>query len=392
MFERKLTPHAQQRLKQLRSVPWDRLGLLMTAAMLLFAVGGFYYDLMAMGTKPYAVTLMIALLSGLDAAAWIVVIYRMGRIALGILIVLQFFIGTIGGVVESWMIHSFHLQPVPQQQGVHFAATAIGITTIASYIFFVRFIRAQGNEHLRVQNELELAHGIQKTLVPPILFQTECFELYGISQPSDEVGGDLVDAVLLPNGDIIAYVADIAGHGLSAGILMGMLKTAARTALLDAGSMPPQASLPMLLEKLNQVLPQVKEPQMYATLTAFRLNADGSAWYALAASPPVLHWSAQRQERRLVQESQFPVGLLPVSGFTGEPIELAAGDLVVVATDGVLEVCDRQEEEFGIERLERAIEAEALAPLEQIADRILRGARSFGPQVDDQTLLVIRRL
>jgi sigma-B regulation protein RsbU (phosphoserine phosphatase) len=173
---------------------------------------------------------------------------------------------------------------------------------------------------------------------------------------------------------------------------MGMLKTAARTALLDAGSMPPQASLPMLLEKLNQVLPQVKEPQMYATLTAFRLNADGSAWYALAASPPVLHWSAQRQERRLVQESQFPVGLLPVSGFTGEPIELAAGDLVVVATDGVLEVCDRQEEEFGIERLERAIEAEALAPLEQIADRILRGARSFGPQVDDQTLLVIRRL
>ncbi|MGA7522280.1 MAG: PP2C family protein-serine/threonine phosphatase [Acidobacteriaceae bacterium] len=392
MRERKLTPHAQQRLKRVRSVPWSRLALLITAAMLLFAIWGFYYDLMAMGTKPYAATLMIALLSGLDAAAWIIVIYRMGRVALGIMIVLQFFIGTIGGIVESWMIHAFNLQPVPQAQGVHFAATGIGIATIASYVFFVRFIRAQGNEHIRVQNELDLAHGIQKTLVPPVLLSTARFELYGISQPSEKVGGDLVDAVLLSNGDIIAYVADIAGHGLSAGILMGMLKTAARTALLDAEQGPASASLPALLEKLNQVLPQVKEPQMYATLTAFRLNADGRAWYAMAASPPVLHWGAQRQDPRLMQENQYPVGLLPVSGFTGEAMELAAGDLVVVATDGVLEVCNRQEEEFGIERVQRAIEAEAQAPLAHVADRILRDARGFGPQVDDQTLLVIRRV
>ncbi|MGC2582918.1 MAG: SpoIIE family protein phosphatase, partial [Acidobacteriaceae bacterium] len=99
-----------------------------------------------------------------------------------------------------------------------------------------------------------------------------------------------------------------------------------------------------------------------------------------------------RQDRRLMQESQYPLGLLPVSGFTGEAMELAAGDLVVIATDGVLEVCNRQEEEFGIERVEKGIEAEARAPLAQVAERILRDARAFGPQVDDQTLLVIRRV
>jgi sigma-B regulation protein RsbU (phosphoserine phosphatase) len=112
----------------------------------------------------------------------------------------------------------------------------------------------------------------------------------------------------------------------------------------------------------------------------------------MAASPPVLHWSAQRQDPRLVQENQYPLGLLPVSGFTGEAMEMDVGDLVVVATDGVLEVCNRREEEFGIERLEKAIEAEARAPLAQVAERILRDARGFGPQVDDQTLLVIRRV
>jgi serine phosphatase RsbU (regulator of sigma subunit) len=287
---------------------------------------------------------------------------------------------------------TFSLRTPSTAAGVRFAAGAILIVVIVSYILFIRFFRAEGIESMRIRNELALAHGIQKTLVPPVALRTERFEVYGVSRPSAQVGGDLVDAVLLSNGDIIAYVADIAGHGLSAGILMGMLKTAARTALLDAAEGPPAASLPALLEKLNQVLPQVKEAQMYATLTAFRLNADGRAWYALAASPPILHWSAQRQDRRLVQEAQYPLGLLPVSGFTGEAIELGPGDLVVVATDGVLEVCNRREEEFGIERVVKGIETEARAPLAEIAERILRDARAFGSQVDDQTLLVIRRV
>lgn len=131
---------------------------------------------------------------------------------------------------------------------------------------------------------------------------------------------------------------------------------------------------------------------MYATLTAFRLNADGRAWYAMAASPPVLHWSPVRRDFRTFEEEQFPLGLLPVSGFTGEVIELAPGDLLVVATDGVLEVCNRQQQEFGIERVERAIDTDAQAPLDSMAQSILGNARAFGKQIDDQTLLMIRRL
>lgn len=130
---------------------------------------------------------------------------------------------------------------------------------------------------------------------------------------------------------------------------------------------------------------------MYATLTAFRLNADGRAWYAMAASPPVLHWSPQRPDLRLVQEDQFPLGLLPISGFTGEAIELAAGDVLVVATDGVLEVCNRTDEEFGIERLEQSIAGNVRKPLAEMGAAILADARAFGKQTDDQTLLMIRR-
>ncbi len=380
-----------RRWEPFRDVPWKRLWYFCVAVFFLFSIIGFFNDLMVLGKTPFAIVLVLSAISGLNAVMWVMVTARLPWFWMIPLGLAQYPIGVGMGHLAHWMGVTFSLRAPAGTVGVRFAGVAILLVVMASYVLFINFFSAEGKESLKLRNELALAHGIQKTLVPPISLRTERFEVYGISEPSEKVGGDLVDAVLLPGGDIIAYVADIAGHGLSAGILMGQLKTAARTALLDADEGPASASLPALLEKLNQVLPQVKEPQMYATLTAFRLNADGNAWYAMAASPPVLHWSAERQDRRLMQEEQYPLGL-PVSGFTGEAMEVAPGDLVVVATDGVLEVCNRQDEEFGIERVERAIEGEPRAPLTQMAERILRDARAFGAQVDDQTLLVIRRM
>lgn len=364
----------------------------MAAVFLLFSVIGFYQDLVRMGQVPYATTLAVAVICGLNALLWLFTFARWIWPVLIPLIGLQFVLGPMMTAMAAWMGRAFSLRNPTQEHGVVFAASCTLGVVMASYWLFIVFFQGEAKETFRIRNELELAHGIQKTLVPPVTLRTRLFEVYGISQPSEKVGGDLVDAVELANGDVIAYLADIAGHGLSAGILMGMLKTAARTALLDAATAAPEETLPMLLEKLNRVLPEVKEPQMYATVTAFRLNADGRAWVAMAASPPVLHWHAAGSGAELVHEEQFPLGLLPVSGFRGEAMALAPGDLVAVVTDGVLEVCDRDEAEFGIERVEQAIAGEARGPLAAIAERILGSAQAFGKQGDDQTLLLMRRL
>jgi hypothetical protein len=390
-WARKILLYRSKKWQPFWDTPWKRLWLFATAVFCIFSVIGFFDDLMNGGTRPYGTALIVASMCGLNAALWIVVMARLPLFTVGLLVVLEFYLGPVITWVCYWAGRTFALQPASPESGIHFAAWGILIVVITAYGFFVGYFRAEGIVAGKIRAELEVAHGIQKTLVPPISLRTELFEVYGISQPSDKVGGDLVDAVVLPGGDMIAYVADIAGHGLPAGILMGMLKTAARTALLDATTGPPSESLPALLEKLNRVLPDVKEPQMYATLTAFRLNADGRAWYAMAASPPVLHWSPHRPALCTVQEEQYPLGLLPISGFTGEAIELKPGDLLVVATDGVLEVCDNKEEEFGIERLEQMIEANACRPLPDLTQAILDKAAAFGKQTDDQTLLVIRR-
>ena len=366
--------------------------MLLLAAFLLFSISGFYSDIMNHGVYPYAVAFAIATITGLNAALWIFTFARLSVVAIPILIALQFCLGLIIKLVISGIEHTFHLQAVPSEHGIRFAATCMLIASVASYVAFVMFIRTQGKHSMRIQNELELAHSIQRTLVPPLEIRTPRFELYGISQPSEKVGGDLVDAVSLPNGDVIAFLADITGHGLSASILMGRLKTAARTALLDAEERDPQETIPLLLNRLNTVLPQVKEPTMYATFTGFRLDANGNIFCALAASPPVVHWHASAKCVSRFEEPQFPVGLMPFSQFEGFALDAAAGDLFVVATDGILEVADKGGEEFGVERLNDVIAAGPQDPLPQLATRILTAARSFGRQLDDQTLLLVRCL
>lgn len=393
-MERSEKPWYRRRMRRwqpFQEVPWKRLWLFAAAVFFLFSVIGFFDDLMNLGQEPANLVIVLAIFCGLNAVLWIVVLARLPAPFLVALIALQFGMNSLMGRFATWFSIHYPQSAMTTAAGVRFAGAAILCVVIISYVFFVNYFRVESRETGRIRNELELAHGIQKTLVPPVMLRTERFEVYGISRPSDKVGGDLVDALLLPNGDIIAYVADIAGHGLSAGILMGMVKTAVRTALLDAVSVHGGETLPALLEKLNRVLPDVKEPQMYATVSAFRLNADGSAWYAMAASPPILHWSDGARGPRLIEEAQYPLGLLPVSGFTGQAIHLIPGDLVVVATDGVLEVCNRSEEEFGIERLQEAIDSGARLPVAEVAHAVLGRARAFGPQIDDQTMLVIRR-
>jgi serine phosphatase RsbU (regulator of sigma subunit) len=376
----------------LRAVPFSRLWILLLAAFLLFSIPGFYSDVMTHGIFPYAVAFAVAAISGLNATMWIITVGRLPAVLVPVLVVFQFFIGRISTKLANWMVSAFHLQLVPSEQGIRFAATCMVIASIASYVAFIAFIRTEGKRSLRIQNELELAHSIQRTLVPTLEIRTPRFELYGISQPSDKVGGDLVDVVTLPCGDLVAFLADITGHGLPASILMGRLKTAVRTALLDDGEREPCETIPLLLNRLNTVLPQVKEREMYATFTGFRLGADGGIFCALAASTPIVHWHASAQSISQFEEPQFPVGLLPFSQFDGFTLDAAAGDLFVVATDGILEVADKRGEEFGIERLNALIATGAQDALPLLATKILDAARGYGRQLDDQTLLLVRCL
>jgi len=269
---------------------------------------------------------------------------------------------------------------------------AVGtIFIFALLLFLIRRFSLARQEETRLATELESAHSIQRTLVPPISASCSGYELNGLSLPSEEVGGDLVDVVLLPNGSILAYVADVSGHGLQASILMGMIKTAVRTILLESSD-DPALLLAALCDRLNRALPAVKPSHMYATLSAICLAPDGRVQYTLAGHPSILYYQASSSTVQALTCPQLPVGLLPVDAYLSHSLQMEQGDLLAIATDGILEAANTQEEEFGSDRIAAILMQMSGQDLASMRDSIVSAAQAFGKQADDQTILLIRRI
>jgi serine phosphatase RsbU (regulator of sigma subunit) len=92
-----------------------------------------------------------------------------------------------------------------------------------------------------------------------------------------------------------------------------------------------------------------------------------------------------------ISVEQFPLGLLPVSDYFADATTMASGDLLIAVTDGILEASNESDDEFGLDRLQEVIANHATDSLPALADAILNAVRAFGKQIDDQTLLLIRR-
>jgi serine phosphatase RsbU (regulator of sigma subunit) len=273
----------------------------------------------------------------------------------------------------------------PLQSRVVFDAVGILAGVIIGHRLLVIFITTEGLANVRMQTELSLAHGIQATLVPTLSFQVARFEIYGQSIPSTEMGGDLIDAVE-SDGRLLAYVADISGHGLPAGQLMGMLKTAIRVSV-QVGQQPVAMS-----ESVDRVLPSVKEPNMYATLALVSLDGSFEAEYLLAGHPPILHYREASQDIAQLGMEQFPLGLIPGGRYSSRRVTYSPRDVFLMLTDGISEVPNANDEEFGLMRLEQLLRQNAAKPLPQLWQLIMGEVKGHGVQQDDQTLLLLRVL
>ena len=130
---------------------------------------------------------------------------------------------------------------------------------------------------------------------------------------------------------------------------------------------------------------------MYATLSAICLVPDGRVEYTLAGHPSILYYQASSRTVQALTFDQFPVGLLPVDAYISHALQVEEGDLLAIATDGILEAANAQQEEFGSDRIAALLTRMSGQDLASIRDSIVSAARAFGKQVDDQTILLIRR-
>lgn len=363
-----------------RTLPMMSMGKFLASAFITWCAVGFVIDLLLVSYQPLGRGFFWPIYFGTLGTALFAA--RMGRTGLVPVLVLI----TGAGLWLAVRI-SFHSPASPDlgamRRRVVFDAIGILVGTIAGYRLLIDFIRTEGLATVRIQTELALAHRIQETLVPTLSLQLDRFEVYGKSLPSAEMGGDLMD-VVERDGTLLAYVADISGHGLAAGQLMGMLKTAVRVSLQFRQE--PVA----VMESADRVLPAVKEANMYATLALLYFDGLSEAEYSLAGHPPILHYRAPTGDIARLALEQFPLGLMPGGRYSSQRVSYSPRDLFLMISDGISEVPNEADEEFGLDRLEQLLRINAAQPLPQLWELIMSEVKRHGVQQDDQTLLLLR--
>jgi serine phosphatase RsbU (regulator of sigma subunit) len=277
----------------------------------------------------------------------------------------------------------------PTQRLAILSAMAI-VALAAGYIYTIRVTRMWERTHARTRAELDLAARVHQAIVPPLTIRTPAYEILGRSDPCSEMGGDLID-VVRQAGVTDVYVVDVSGHGVGAGLVMGMIKSALRMRLRSRGA------LDHVLTDLNAVVCDLTRPEMFATLACMRLHdsQDGAAEFALAGHLPILLARAGAAPGTPVEQlpnDHLPLGVMANETLTCGSVSLRPGDTLAFFTDGLVEVLDAKGHQFGLERFVRSFADVAGQPLEQIQRQLMAAARSHGVQIDDQSLVLVRRV
>ncbi|MEV3981257.1 SpoIIE family protein phosphatase [Nonomuraea sp. NPDC049758] len=239
---------------------------------------------------------------------------------------------------------------------------------------------------IRFQRTQQVALALQYSLLaePPRLPGLRIVARYRASPSAAEVGGDWYDSFVLPDGVPALVIGDVAGHDLSAAVLMSQLRNMLRALAMDRCEPPGE-----ILTRLNVVMESLSS-EVTATCVFARVeegNGGHRLRFAVAGHPPPLLVTAQGHGRFL-EEAVSPLLGFPDDGTRASRTEpLPPGSTLLLYTDGLIERSG-EHLDLGLERLRRVAESLAAEPLESFCDQVLSGLPSTG--LDDIAVIALR--
>jgi len=234
------------------------------------------------------------------------------------------------------------------------------------------------------QREFEDARLIQRGLLPATLPQAPGVKLASSWQPANGVGGDCFDVLTFPSGALGITIADVAGKGVPAALLMSNLQAAVRAFAQD-GAAPAS-----VCASVNRLLCRNMASGRFVTFCYARIDASlRKLTYANAGHNPPLLVRARGGIDTLVPGGTV-LGVFSESAYHQGDLPLAPGDRLVFYTDGITEGRDPAGEEFGEDRLAECAGRHRALPAEDMLAAMLRDVEVFnkGAYEDDATLIV----
>lgn len=261
-------------------------------------------------------------------------------------------------------------------------------------------------EQERLRRELMLAAEVQKRLFPERLPETSSIRLAGLCMPARGVGGDYYDFLDLGNHQIGIALADVAGKGIAAALLMSVVQASLRSLAGGDG-----ASLAELTSRLSRLLHRSTAANSYATFfyaqvdeerrvlryvnaghnPPFLLHRNGSP--SQSPTQSVIPFVASAAPIEELAKGGMIIGMFAQSDYEEGQVDLQPGDVLMAFSDGVTEAHDPNEQEFGEERLRDLLRRTAHLEINEMSSRILQELKNWmanAAQYDDLTFVLMK--
>ena len=243
--------------------------------------------------------------------------------------------------------------------------------------------------HNSLEQELGTARSIQHALLPKDLPKLEGWKIAYHYQPAREVGGDFYDFLRLDDGRIGLVIGDVSGKGIAAALVMANTQSVLRAVARRGNIAPGQ-----VLAEANDVLYAYIPSGTFVTCFYGVLDLEsGRLVYANAGhDPPYSQRGGDAQELRA---RGMPLGLMPGMPYEEKEAVLAAGDDLLLYSDGLVEAHDPEGQMFGFPRLRKLVMAQSGGSGEELVDFLLAELVRFtgadSEQEDDITMVTLER-
>jgi adenylate cyclase len=250
----------------------------------------------------------------------------------------------------------------------------------------------------RLEGELNAARAIQMGLLPHGSPSRPGVDVYAVIEPAREVGGDLYDFVMIDSRRISFAIADVSGKGIPAALFMAMSKEVLRAATMSHGEALDKAfaEANARISAASNDMAGVGANMMFVTVFAGVLDlTNGKLVYINAGHDAPFLLRDGCAPTRLTGTGGPPLGSVDDFFYGVEQCQLAAGELVLMFTDGVTEAEDAQNAFYGEARLDRLLTGMPVTGAEAIVNSVREDVRSFvggAEQADDLTMLAVRWL
>ncbi len=277
--------------------------------------------------------------------------------------------------------------------GQEHVSTVKAIVEQSAFSLWDAILHHEAAEKKQMEKDLKTANEVQRILLPTESPDLPGFEIAGMNVPARHLSGDYFDFIPLDDYRCGIVIADVSGKGVPAALIMAMCRGALRQIAPDRES-PAEA-----LRRLNaQLYPDIKEDMFISMAYVILDRRDTNVRLARAGHDAPMVFRAETGAVEMVKPPGMAVGIDSGVAFNKSTLDfslpLAAGDCMVLYTDGVTEALDRDGEEFGVEAMKRAIQASAPEGAAAVVRRVAEEVRAFVgdyPQHDDITLIAIKK-